>query len=215
MLPLQPKEPGANQIDNSPFGGPDEPTKGALAMTLLALSHAPLEHQLYLAMLAQVSGTPPHVGAFSARDLMIRTGLNSFSALRRARAGLIKKLSIELHDTTDNCDPLHTQETVYLVFSPSEILTRRRVAGLEPYPKNVAAHEASAAFGHAIERLLERHNLSRRETEVALCCAEGLTNAEIGRKLSIKEQTVKFHLRHVYIKFGVKRRAELISRLLM
>lgn len=214
MLPLQNKNRDPEQIENSPFGGADEPAKG-LAMTLVALSHGPLEHKLYLAMFAEVSGPAPHLSAFSARDLMVLTGLNSFSALRRARAGLIKKLSIELHDTGDQGDSSHTQETVYLVFSPSEILARRRAAGLEPYPKNVAAHEASAAFGHAIERLLERHNLSRRETQVALCCAEGLTNAEIGRKLFIGEQTVKFHLRHVYIKCGVKRRAELISRLLM
>lgn len=214
MLPIQNKNRGPEQIENSPFGGADEPTKG-LAMTLVALSHGPLEHQLYLAMFGEVSGPPPHIGAFSARDLMVLTGLNSFGVLRRARAGLIKKLSIELHDASDDVDPLGTQETVYLIFSPSEILTRRQAAGLELYPKNIAAHEVSVAFGHAIERLLERHNLSRRETQVALCCAEGLTNAEIGLKLSIREQTVKFHLRHVYIKFGVKRRAELISRLLM
>jgi len=48
-----------------------------------------------------------------------------------------------------------------------------------------------------------------------LCCAEGLTNAEIGARLLITEQTVKFHLRNIFVKFGVKRRAELISRLLM
>jgi DNA-binding CsgD family transcriptional regulator len=57
--------------------------------------------------------------------------------------------------------------------------------------------------------------LSRREAQVALCCVEGLTNAEIGTRLSVTEQTVKFHLRNIFVKFKVKRRAELISRLLM
>jgi hypothetical protein len=44
---------------------------------------------------------------------------------------------------------------------------------------------------------------------------EGLSNAEIGRRLQISEQTVKSHLRRVFDKFGVKRRTELVSRLLM
>ena len=57
-------------------------------------------------------------------------------------------------------------------------------------------------------------NLSRREAQVALACAEGMTNSEIGRRLSIGEQTVKFHLRNIFAKFGVRRRTELISRLL-
>jgi DNA-binding CsgD family transcriptional regulator len=56
--------------------------------------------------------------------------------------------------------------------------------------------------------------LSRREAQVALLCMRGLTNADIGRRLRVSEQTVKFHLRHVFIKFGVRRRAELISKLL-
>ena len=70
-------------------------------------------------------------------------------------------------------------------------------------------------FERAIKRVVANNNLSRREAQVALCCVEGLTNAEIGNRLSVSEQTVKFHLRHIFIKFGVQRRAELISRLLM
>jgi DNA-binding CsgD family transcriptional regulator len=44
---------------------------------------------------------------------------------------------------------------------------------------------------------------------------EGLSNAEIGKRLQISEQTVKSHLRRVFDKFGVRRRTELVSRLLM
>jgi DNA-binding CsgD family transcriptional regulator len=63
--------------------------------------------------------------------------------------------------------------------------------------------------------VLENPNLSRREAQVALCCVEGLTNAQIGERLEVTEQTVKFHLRNIFVKLGVRRRAELISRLLM
>jgi DNA-binding CsgD family transcriptional regulator len=151
---------------------------------------------------------------------MMLTELNSFGAIRRARAGLLKKLSIERHNVA--CDDHNLPEQkVYFVFTPNEIFACRRAAGLEPYPTELQAHKASTAFVQVAERILGHHdlvgyhNLSRREAQVALCCAKGLTNAEIGEKLSISDKTVKFHLRHIFIKFGVKRRAELISRLLM
>ena len=68
-------------------------------------------------------------------------------------------------------------------------------------------------LGQAVRRVIDVGSLSRREAQVALCCAQGLTNAEIGIRLQVSEQTVKFHLRNIFVKFGVKRRAELVSRL--
>jgi DNA-binding CsgD family transcriptional regulator len=215
MMLLNNEHVDVAQIAGPPLGWRYEPSKDEQAMALLALSHTRLEHQVYWSMLNEVTATRTRVGVFSARILMMLTGLNSFGAIRRARAGLLRKLSIERHRVAGDGDPPHQRKTVYLVFSPAEIFERRRVAGIEPYPKEVRAHEVGKAFGQVIERVLERHNLSRREAQVALCCAEGLTNAEIGQKLSISEKTVKFHLRHIFIKFGVKRRAELISHLLI
>jgi DNA-binding CsgD family transcriptional regulator len=85
--------------------------------------------------------------------------------------------------------------------------------GLTDYPKGLESEQGRPAFGRAVSRVLQIGNLSRREAQVALCCAEGLTNAEIGRRLQVSEQTIKFHLRNIFVKFGVKRRAELVSRL--
>src|SRR5919112_1967286 len=92
--------------------------------------------------------------------------------------------------------------------------TLRRAAGIDPYPKEYQSHARGEGFVPALERVVSGYDLSRREAQVALCCAEGLTNAEIGDRLCITEQTVKFHMRHLFIKFGVRRRGELISRLL-
>jgi len=117
---------------------------------------------------------------------MMLTGLNSFSAIRRARAGLLKKLSIERHRVAGDGNPPHRQKIVYLVFTPEEIFARRQAAGFQPYTKGMEAGEVSTALGHVLERVLERHNLSRREAQVALCCTEGLTNAEIGERLFTK-----------------------------
>jgi DNA-binding CsgD family transcriptional regulator len=196
-------------------------------MALLALSHTPVEQRLYEVLRSECVPTTgaPHSGEFALnqRRLLTLTGLNSFSTLRRARRGLIAKLSIECRkregsDYDETGAPALTaarqQERHYRVYQPAEVFERRLAAGLDPFPKEYLSHVAHACFTPAIERVAHGYNLSRREAQVALCCAEGLTNSEIGAKLFITEQTVKFHLRHVFAKFGVRRRAELISRLL-
>lgn len=188
------------------------------AMALLTLSHSPAEQRLYEALLSECVGDlVPGGSSLSLRRLLALTGLNSYTTLRRARAGLVAKLSIDCHnDERGGATMLGSQQPAnrYRVYHPSEVFARRRAAGLEPFPKEYRRCAARAGFSPAIERAAHGYNLSRREAQVALCCAEGLTNCEIGACLYITEQTVKFHLRHVYVKFGVRRRAELVSRLL-
>ena len=53
---------------------------------------------------------------------------------------------------------------------------------------------------------LRRLGLSKREAEVLALVAEGRSNAEIARLLSISAGTVKRHLEHVYEKLGVHTR---------
>jgi DNA-binding NarL/FixJ family response regulator len=50
--------------------------------------------------------------------------------------------------------------------------------------------------------------LSARELAILRLVAEGLSNGEVGRRLGITEQTVKFHLANVYRKLGVANRTE-------
>ncbi len=191
----------------------DRSTESREAMTLLALSHTPGEHRLYQAMLVEVVRAQTRVGTFSVRSLMTLTGLRSYSTIRRGLAGLIKKLSIEHQRVAGVPLTAERRMGVYLIFSPQEIFARRVAAGLMPYPQEMQAYQGNTAYGVAMGRVIARHDLSRREAQVALCCAEGLTNAEIGEKLYISEETVKFHLRHIFTKFRVKRRAELVSLL--
>jgi DNA-binding NarL/FixJ family response regulator len=48
-------------------------------------------------------------------------------------------------------------------------------------------------------------DLSVRETEVLRLLSEGWSNQEIGEQISISERTVRFHLRNIYDKLGLKR----------
>jgi DNA-binding NarL/FixJ family response regulator len=53
--------------------------------------------------------------------------------------------------------------------------------------------------------------LTLRENEVLTLLTEGLDNRTIAARLFISEATVKFHLRNVMDKYGVHRRAALVS----
>lgn len=52
--------------------------------------------------------------------------------------------------------------------------------------------------------------LSPREEEVVRYVAAGMRNAEVAKKLSISEQTVKVHLNAVFRKLGVRDRVQLV-----
>ncbi len=56
-------------------------------------------------------------------------------------------------------------------------------------------------------------SLTLREREVAMLAAEGLRNSEIAKKLMVSENTVRFHLRAVFQKLDIDRRAKLAEKL--
>ncbi|MDD5266971.1 MAG: response regulator transcription factor [Methylococcales bacterium] len=80
----------------------------------------------------------------------------------------------------------------------------------------VKANETDAqAGGSAGFRVISNPHdlgLTPREFEVLRWLVQGKCNKEIARRLEIEEQTVKNHLRPIFQKFGVTRRAELVVR---
>ena len=195
------------------FDGNSEQQNDEQAMALVSLSHTATEQQLYAAMLAEIAAVRTRVATFTTRRLMKLTGIQGYSTVRRGVHGLVNKLSIERQRVAGHNGGNHPL-MVYLVFTPEEILSRRRAVGVSIYPKALGSERGVTSMARAVNRVAGVTTLSRREAEVALCCAQGLTNAEIGSRLEVSEQTVKFHLRNIFAKCGVKRRAELVSRLL-
>jgi DNA-binding CsgD family transcriptional regulator len=194
-----------------PLGEKTEHTMSGHAEALVALSHSAVENRLYAAMRSAENENGS--SALTARRLKALTGIRSQSTIRRGLEGLLAKLSIE-RDQKPIAGGTGEPGVSYIAFSPEQIIARRKERGINTYERGLA-REGNLSFDRAISRVAENRFLSRREIQVALCCVEGLTNAEIGHRLDVSEQTVKFHLRHIFIKFGVKRRTELISRLLM
>jgi DNA-binding CsgD family transcriptional regulator len=205
------------EIDSKtyPLGEKIEQPATDADLALLALSHTPVERRLYAAMLAATNGsTEESANVFTVRALMELTGIVSLSTIRRGLEGLVAKFSVE-REPRLNGNGTREHSTAYRVFTPQDVIARREERGVKSYARGIDSGVGGRAFERVIQRVVENRNLSRREAQVALCCVEGLTNAEIGARLLVGEQTVKFHLRHIFIKFGVKRRAELISRLLL
>jgi DNA-binding CsgD family transcriptional regulator len=189
-----------------PLGVNNAHPDSAHALALVTLSHKPVEHRLYSAMLSQLESS---VFEFTARSLANITEIRSITTIRRGLDGLVAKLSAER--VRSNGSGRRDHAATYRVFQPAEVLQRRKESGAGQVGNGPNGNHA---FERAIARVAENVSLSRREAQVALLCAEGLTNADIGKRLQVSKQTVKFHLRHIFVKFGVKRRAELISRLL-
>jgi DNA-binding CsgD family transcriptional regulator len=221
MFPQKAKSIAEVDSKTYPLGEKIEPSADGASLALVALSHTPVERRLYAAMLAAMnrsgdtseeSERQSHV--FTVRKLMDLTGIVSLSTIRRGLEGLVTKFSVE-REAKSNGNGARDHTAAYHVFTPEQVIARREARGMKSYAKGIDSGVGSRAFERVIQRVVENKNLSRRESQVALCCVEGLTNAEIGSRLLVSEQTVKFHLRHIFIKFGVKRRAELISRLLL
>jgi DNA-binding CsgD family transcriptional regulator len=55
--------------------------------------------------------------------------------------------------------------------------------------------------------------LTARELQIAVLKAQGFVNKAISRRLGISTLTVGTHLRRVYLKLGVSRRAALAARI--
>lgn len=79
-----------------------------------------------------------------------------------------------------------------------------------------AAADELAATGLSVPRpgdQLSRQQLTPRELQIAVLLAEGGTTRQVAAALFLSPKTVEYHLRHIYTKFDIDSRTELISRM--
>lgn len=65
-----------------------------------------------------------------------------------------------------------------------------------------------------IDELLEKYNLSKREHEVLMLIAKGLSNKEIATTLFLSTNTIKTHSSNLFAKLDVKRRTQAVQKAL-
>lgn len=64
-----------------------------------------------------------------------------------------------------------------------------------------------------LRRLAEARHLTTREVEIGALVADGLSRADIAERLTVSQETVKTHTKHLYQKLDVHSRGELVSLL--
>jgi DNA-binding CsgD family transcriptional regulator len=88
----------------------------------------------------------------------------------------------------------------------------RRLAGECRTRAMALARECGVSDTPALDSL-SLPNLTSREREVASLASSGLSNQDIADRLVLSVRTVETHLSHVYTKFGITSRAELVAAL--
>jgi LuxR family transcriptional regulator, maltose regulon positive regulatory protein len=83
--------------------------------------------------------------------------------------------------------------------------------GLSPHRPTPAPVTPGAAATPLHPRMPES-SLSPREIEILALVGDGLSNAEIGQRLSLVEGSVKWHLQRIYDKIGTRRRLVAVDR---
>lgn len=82
-----------------------------------------------------------------------------------------------------------------------ELENERMRQKLEEISKNAGKSDS--------ELILEKYNLSDRQLQIIELVKQGKTNKEIGAKLFISENTVKYHLKIIYNGLGIENRFDL------
>ncbi len=128
--------------------------------------------------------------AFDGKILVVTAGVSGPEAVQLVQAGVAGILH-KHHSTEALCD------------------TIRRVAAGEV----CLEQDYLTALYRSVDRTKEsnRPRLTDRDKKVLRCIFQGLTNKEIGGRIDLSEGAVKFSLRQLCDKLGVRTRAQLVK----
>ena len=139
------------------------------------------------------------------RAKQVAEALGSFQGIvaRFAQAGIYSPIL----DEGAEIGPLLTafQETAERTGSSPEIMS---------YTSNLIAFWRSRyqSEPQEVSTSVVAESLSAREGDILKLIAEGQSNKEIARNLAITPETVKSHVKHIFIKLNVEKRAQAVSR---
>lgn len=88
-------------------------------------------------------------------------------------------------------------------FSPEEIMVAIELTLMHNQSKD----------NSKIDKAIKVFGLSDREAEILVHLVARLSNQEIGEKLCLSLNTIKYHLRNIYAKMGASNKSEVIERI--
>jgi DNA-binding CsgD family transcriptional regulator len=80
------------------------------------------------------------------------------------------------------------------------------------YLLNSEPTKKEASNKNPIEILIAKYNLTQREAEIMELISTGIGNEEIANKLFVSRNTVKFHIKNIFIKLDVKNRVQALQK---
>jgi LuxR family transcriptional regulator, maltose regulon positive regulatory protein len=92
------------------------------------------------------------------------------------------------------------------------LIARGAAATSDPMAARLAVANTPARPHKPTPARMPEGSLSPREIEILTLVGDGLSNAEIGQRLSLVEGSVKWHLQRIYDKIGTRRRLVAVDR---
>ncbi len=80
--------------------------------------------------------------------------------------------------------------------------------------QNKKTQNTNSSITDKIKHLTTKYNLTDRESDVLLHITKGFNNQQIADELFISINTIKYHIRNLYEKLDIKKRAEVSSKLI-
>jgi LuxR family maltose regulon positive regulatory protein len=187
-------EIGQGYFDGFSRVGPSGSNRITTALASLAPNaSAPLRAQgaLMLAQVLDYAGDRNQAAVRLVESLMIGEQLGLRQTFRTAGRGIVEALL-----TSDRPAPL-----------PASAPSAAYVAALTTERGMTASSTSRAA-----DRSGPAAHLSEREREILMLVGRGMSNKEIGRGLRIGPETVKWHLKNLFIKLDVPNRIQAVNR---
>jgi ATP/maltotriose-dependent transcriptional regulator MalT len=79
----------------------------------------------------------------------------------------------------------------------------------DPLKRLVAGHDRE---DDPVGELVDQFGLTQREAEIMDLIRQGLTNQELGDRLFVSSNTIKYHIKNIYIKLDVKNRVQALQK---
>lgn len=98
-------------------------------------------------------------------------------------------------------------------FSEKHVTSQWGVVLKHPIADDLELYMEKNRLGIKCKELADDHGLTARESEILLLIARGKHLSQIAGELSISNNTVKTHIRHIYAKLAVNSRNELMALL--
>ena len=100
----------------------------------------------------------------------------------------------------------------FLVISNQNHRIEQMKLQIRNYLLNPELKEKAGSNEDPLGLLIEKYGLTRREAEIMELISTGIGNEEIAGKLFVSKNTVKFHIKNIFIKLNVKNRVQAMHK---